>query len=119
MVGPIMVTPMPNISGLKAPSLAISWASTLASWGESPPPPYWAGQVEAPQPLAPTALRQAAGGGLGVEISAEARAPLPARAGGKLVSSQARASARKASRFGSPPKTAMSVPLIVRQPGRL
>src|SRR5437868_6069318 len=110
MVGPIIVTPMPNIIGLKAPNFAISWVRTRAWATDRPPPPYSAGQVGVAQPLRPIALRQALSSALDVEISADARAPLPFRAGGKLASIQARASARKSSSSTSAPKSAMSVP---------
>ena len=97
---------------------AISSARTRASWRDSPPPPYSAGQVGTPQPLAPMASRHWRASGLSLPPPAAAvcAATSPFRALGKLSSSQALASLRKVSR--SPPKSAMEIRLYKIMPVR-
>jgi hypothetical protein len=112
IVGPIMVTPMPWTIGLKAPSLAISCCSTRAWALVRPPPPYLAGQVGVPQPLAPMACFQASRSPSNSAASEAAIAApaLPRSEAGKFCSSQPRASARKPSSSTSPDESAMSLP---------
>src|SRR3569623_1250954 len=77
---------------------------------ESPPPPYWVGQVGVAQPLSPIAFFQACRSGLSARASVMAAAPLPASEGGKLAASQALASFRNSSSSRSAPKSAMAIP---------
>src|SRR5581483_3379510 len=100
--GPIIVRPKPT-SGGRRRRRAISWASTLASAADRPPPPYSRGQVGAVQPRsAITASQRWTSSGYVVlrppqHTSSGERGGV-AIEGGALAASQRRTSSRKASR---------------------
>ena len=111
-VGPNMLTPMPTM-GFTAPIAAISCWRMRTSSRESPPPPYWVGQVGTPQPLAPMRSFQTAksplGGSGDMTMASSAERSLR-REAGKFASSQSRASERKASSPLSPKSAIRNTP---------